>query len=97
MVATDLATSGAVEGRTFFMTAWIQFLLIPAVMADRVCTPSRVWGGDNKVKHHNQKKKKSCIFHSQKVSYMDLEAVVALSLVLGDIVAGRQLDLPVQV
>lgn len=39
---TDLATSGAVEGLTFFMTAWIQFLRIPAVMADRVCTPSWV-------------------------------------------------------
>lgn len=33
---TDLATSGAVEGLTFFMTAWIQFLRMPAVMADRV-------------------------------------------------------------
>lgn len=38
----DLATSGAVEGLTFFMMAWIQFLRIPAVMADRVCTPSCV-------------------------------------------------------
>ena len=100
MRVTDLATSGAGEGRTFFMTACIQFLRIPAVMADRVCTPSRVWGGEGRAQTgwpQQNPKRQGFTFHSQKVSYVYLKTIVSLSLVFGDVVAGSQLDLPIQV
>ena len=38
-------TSGAATGRIFFRMAWIQFLLMPDVMADSVHAPSLLWRG----------------------------------------------------
>ena len=42
-------------------------------------------------------KRQGFTFHSQKVSYVYLKTIVSLSLVFGDVVAGSQLDLPIQV
>lgn len=39
-----LVTSGAVVGRTCFMIVWIQFRRIPDVIAERVNSPSLVYG-----------------------------------------------------